>query len=339
MKRVLLIFMLIAGLVACSPDPQPMIPTVMASPVPLQAFQSTPIPRIVEIFPTDTSTATPEASLTLTPSSTPIPPTVTVVPVDFAQPAQVSVATLDPSLSAQLGQLLHRDDVTIIGYSAQRRPIPLVTLGQGEHQLLLVGGIHGGWEMNTITLMLELIAYFDADSSRIPDPIQLAIVPVLNPDGLIYGRTPQGRLNARAVDLNRNWSCEWSAEAYWRDERVNAGDAPLSEPETQALAMYVQAQRPASALFYHSAANGIFAGNCQTDHGSQALAETYGRAAGYSYQATFSAYPVTGTAVGWLDGLGIPAADVELQGRDTPEWERNLSGLQAVLIWLSQRES
>ena len=68
--------------------------------------------------------------------------------------------------------------------------------------------------------MNELIDYI---APRRPQDIwaglALMIIPVANPDGLAYGGL-RGRSNADGVDLNRNWSCEWSREAYWRQDRA-----------------------------------------------------------------------------------------------------------------------
>ncbi|MBZ0298364.1 MAG: peptidase M14, partial [Anaerolineae bacterium] len=114
-----------------------------------------------------------------------------------------------------------------------------------------------------------------------------------------------------------------------------AGDAPFSEPETRALSAFIQNLRPATVLFYHSAADGIFAGECNGDHGSAQMSEILGQATGYHYGAVFSAYPVTGTASSWVDSLGIPSADVELLTQTDPEFERNLAGVLALQRWLA----
>lgn len=80
---------------------------------------------------------------------------------------------------------------------------------------------------------------------------------MLNPDGLVRGRTAEGRFNGNQVDLNRNWGCDWSATAYWQQRTVDPGERPFSEPETAALSVFMQSTRPVAALFYHAAANGI----------------------------------------------------------------------------------
>lgn len=224
-----------------------------------------------------------------------------------------------------------------IGYSVEGRPIVAYRLGAGERILLLVGGIHGGWEANTVALVEALVEHFTTHPDDILTGISIALIPVANPDGLARGPTQAGRFNANGVDLNRNWGCGWSAEARWRAQQVDPGVRAFSEPETQALAAFIRALQPAAALFYHSAADGIFAGTCPSAvrvGDSAALAAVLGEAAGYSYGEAFTAYPVTGTAASWTHGQGIAAADVELSSRDDPEFERNLRGLLAVQRWL-----
>lgn len=226
-------------------------------------------------------------------------------------------------------------DTILVGYSVEGRAIIARQLGSGERVLLLVGGIHGGWEGNTVTLINELISHFEANPADILPGLSLVLIPAANPDGLIRGREEDGRFNANGVDLNRNWGCKWSENARWRDQAVDPGEHPFSEPETQALAALVRRLRPATALFYHSAAGGVFAGSCEGDHGSMLMSQILGQAAGYTYGQAFTAYPVTGTAASWVDGQGIPSADVELQSWTESEFERNLRGIMAVQCWLT----
>lgn len=218
----------------------------------------------------------------------------------------------------------------IIGHSVQGRSIMARRFGDGEKVVLLVGGTHGGWEANTVALIDKLIAHFEQNPDDVLSGVSLILIPTLNPDGMIYGMEAAGRFNANGVDLNRNWGCGWQSEAYWRDQRVSAGERPFSEPETQALSDYILMLEPSAVLFYHSMAGGVFAGECYGDHGSAALAAVVGEAAGYSYGQAFSAYPVTGTAPSWVDGQGIPAVDIELETREDSEFEANLRGVMAV---------
>ena len=115
---------------------------------------------------------------------------------------------------------------------------------------------------------------------------------------------------------------------------VSAGGAPFSEPETLALASLIRDVRPQAVLFYHSAANGVYAGDCGGNGNSATLGQVLGVATGYNFGEAFSAYPVTGTAPSWVDSLGIASADVELATANDTEFERNVHGLTAVQCWL-----
>ncbi|MDZ4768804.1 MAG: M14 family metallopeptidase [Chloroflexota bacterium] len=278
------------------------------------AMATAPAPRSVTL-PTDA----PTALMSSADRSTPLSSDALIAPIDLI--------TSTGDTSGIVGET--------VGVSHEGRAIDVYRFGTGARVLLLVGGMHGGYEANTVILMRRLIAHFQTTTDAVPGDAALWIIPVANPDGLAYGGGERGRFNGRGVDLNRNWGCDWSRDAVWRQTQVNPGIASFSEPETQAIADFILAHRPAAALFYHSAANGVFPGNCGGDHGSAGMAALYAVSADYACCAAFSAYPVTGTAATWADGQGIPAADVELTTRDSPEFERNLRGVLALLAWAS----
>jgi hypothetical protein len=287
------------------------------------------------------------------------PPTITPTPLEDPFAVNVTAlfeppnATLDPALLTQIAPpaAFLPSHTTLIGRSAgglgilaRRIDSPATAAGQPARLLLLAGGMHGGWEANTVQLINELITYFAENPLAIPAGIALLLIPVVNPDGLPYGREAQGRFNASGVDLNRNWGCGWQDEAFWRELPVNPGAYPFSETETTALADYIQQVRPQVTLFYHSAAGGVYAGSCPQSlageggaAASAAMSEVYGRAANYRFGEAFDAYPVTGTAAGWAAGLGIAAADVELQTWTQSEFERNLTALRAVMAWMLEQ--
>jgi hypothetical protein len=234
----------------------------------------------------------------------------------------------------------------IIGYSTNDRPIESYRFGFGTQTIILVGGIHGGYEWNTILLAYEMIDYFQAHPEEIPRTVTLYIIPSANPDGQFIvtgsgGRFPPedvilhtlpGRFNANGVDLNRNWDCEWQAEAFWQGNTVNAGEEPFSEPETQVLRRFFLRQRPAVVLFWHSKANGVYAGGCPDPFPlSLEVATIYGEAAGYPVYADFTAYPVTGDASDWLALQEIPSFSVELKTRTGLDWSESLAGVRALL--------
>lgn len=247
-------------------------------------------------------------------------------------PASAQLPAAQPTLSPAPAA-----GVRTLGSSVEGRAITARRFGSGPRALVFAGGMHGGWEANTVALVQQLIAHFEAEPGALRPGLSLYFIPVVNPDGLPHGRTPTGRFNARGVDLNRNWGCDWSPVAYWRSQRVSAGPAAFSEPETLALASFLREVQPVAAVFYHSAAQGVFAGDCTAaagvDADSEAMAAVYGEAAGYRTGAPFTAYPVNGTAANWADGQGIASADVELTSHDDTEFERNLAAVLALQDW------
>jgi hypothetical protein len=280
-----------------------------------------------------------------------VPATNTQSPTLSSQPTTIGTTptaySLEPTANSQQPTALASPPSTLspqpsaldftFGTSVEGRELRGVRIGTGARILMMVAAVHGGFETNTSALIEQLIAHFrDHPSDLLPD-VSLILIPSLNPDGVSRGRVLEGRFNANGVDLNRNWGCGWEPVAYFRDQIVGAGDAPFSEPETAALSVLIQSVQPSAVLFYHAAADGVFAGDCGGDAGSAALSEAYGRAAEYGYEAGFSRYPVTGTGPAWVNSIGIPSADVELASATDPEFDRNLRGVMAVQWWLVSR--
>lgn len=253
--------------------------------------------------------------------------------------------TRSPSLSAS------RAISTVIGYSTGSRPIVAYHFGNGPHRVALVGGIHGGSEWNSVLLAYRAIDYFTKYPSAIPSALTVQIIPAANPDGLytvtgkegrftaadVQAPTGIGRVNQNGVDLNRNWDCDWAATAWWGSSEISGGTAPFSEVETQALRNFFIKQPPIrAAIFWHSAAPGVFAGGCTGTYvAAEHLAEIYANEAKYPYGDGFTSYPITGDATNWLSLQHIPAIVVELATRDQTEWTQNLAGMQAVLTYLA----
>lgn len=237
----------------------------------------------------------------------------------------------------------------IIGSSVEGRTIKAYVYGNGPKEIIFVGGIHGGYEWNTVLLAHRFIDYFDDDLTRIPDNVTVTIIPSLNPDGLYKitktegifdpNKTPSveetapGRFNANEVDLNRNFDCKWKPESTWRGNPVSAGSAAFSEPEAKTLRDIVLKKKPEAVVFWHSQGNSVYASECEEGILPETLSimNTYAKASGYKAVETFDAYPVTGDAEGWLASIGIPAITVELETHETLEWDRNLLGVKALL--------
>jgi hypothetical protein len=242
-------------------------------------------------------------------------------------------------------QTQHRE----IGKSVEGRTIEAYTYGTGATHVLFVGGIHGGYEWNSVLLAYQFMDYFEANPAAVPKNISVTIVPNANPDGVfaVIGKNGRftladvpktedqsaGRFNANEVDLNRNFDCKWQPKSTWRSKTVSAGTEAFSEPEARAVRDLVLAEKPATVVFWHSQANAVYASECESGILPETLEvmNTYAEAANYPAVETFDSYAVTGDAEGWLASINIPAITVEMTTHESVEWDKNLAGVQALL--------
>ena len=237
----------------------------------------------------------------------------------------------------------------VIGTSVEGRKIESYTYGSGGKHLVFAGGMHGGYEWNSVLLPYMFMDYLESNPEVIPRSLTVTVIPSLNPDGVFkvtgkVGRfeiadvsTDQsilesGRMNANGVDLNRNFDCKWKPEATWRSKTVSAGTAAFSEPEAKALRNFVAENNPDALIFWHSQANAVYASECKEGilPATLDIMNAYAGASGYRPLKSFDAYEVTGDSEGWLASIGIPAITVELKTHETVEWERNLAGIKAL---------
>lgn len=240
--------------------------------------------------------------------------------------------------------------MSVLGKSAGGRDIPMYQFGNGDTEILFVGGIHGGYEWNTALLAYETIDYLEANPDIIPVNVKVTVIPVLNPDGLsktigtselssltqnppATENTVSGRFNGNNVDLNRNFDCDWNSVGKWQDKTVSGGSEVFSEPESQAIKMYIENEKPTAVVVWYSSANGVFSSNCHNG----VLAETkkltniYANASGYPAYEEFNFYEITGDMVNWLAKKGIPAISVLLSDHNNTEWDKNKKGIEAIL--------
>ena len=124
-------------------------------------------------------------------------------------------------------------------------------------RVLVLGGIHGD-EMSSSSLVFHWIALAQTPPADTPVPISWRFIPTLNPDGM-FAR-PARRVNARGVDLNRNFPTpNWARDArhYWeertrRDPRRWPGTHPLSEPESRFLLEQIDSFKPNLIVSVHA---------------------------------------------------------------------------------------
>lgn len=240
-----------------------------------------------------------------------------------------------------------------IGTSVEGRDIIAYTYGTAEgadaRHVTFVGGIHGGYEWNSVVLAYQFMDYLSANPTAIPANVNVTVIPNANPDGTyrVIGKEGRfsaldipagvdqsvGRFNANEVDLNRNFDCKWKPESTWKGKVVSAGTAAFSEPEAMAIRDFVLKYSPDAMIFWHSQSNAVYASECENGilPETRAIMNTYSVAAGYPAVDVFDAYPISGDAEGWLASIGIPAITVELSTHETIEWDKNKAGADAIL--------
>ncbi len=238
----------------------------------------------------------------------------------------------------------------VIGKSAGGNDIMAYHYGTGDTELLFVGGIHGGYEWNTVLVAYQLMDYLKANPELVPENVKVTVIPVLNPDGLktTVGTTSRfsvsdvpssqdklvaGRFNGNNVDLNRNFECDWQAVGKWQNRDVSGGTAAFSEPESMALKNYVDGNKPTAVVAWYSSAGGVFASSCHNgvSTGTAALTDLFAKASGYKAYQEFDFYEITGDMVNWFAKNNVPAISVLLTNHTDTEWSKNRAGIDAML--------
>ncbi|AKM84371.1 TPA: hypothetical protein DCZ46_03420 [Candidatus Campbellbacteria bacterium] len=277
----------------------------------------------------------------------------TVISIDNKNENNDNIAT---STDDDTSTLTDQNEVeSILGKSYGGRDIPVYQFGNGDTKILFVGGVHGGYAWNTSLLAQEMISYLKESPEIIPKNVTVTIVPILNPDGLdkiikqpslssLSNNPPQlantieGRFNGNNVDLNRNFDCDWKANATWQNRTVSGGDEVFSEPESQAIKNYIERENPTAVVVWYSAAGGVFSSSCHNGilEETRKLTNTYGKASGYPTYDEFVSYEVTGDMVNWLAKEGIPAISVLLTNHNDIEWTKNKAGIEAILNYYAE---
>jgi N-acetylmuramoyl-L-alanine amidase len=183
----------------------------------------------------------------------------------------------------------------VVGHSAQGRPIraDLVGSPRARVKMMVVGSVHGNEPAGTAVV---------SRLRRATPPRGTAywLVNDANPDGSTAGT----RQNANGVDLNRNFAFGWRP----LDGVYESGRAALSEPESQAMAAFIERERPRVTIWYHQALNIVVNGG-----GDGGLERLYSRRSGLPRRAL---EPLPGTAISWQNDRfqGDTAFVVELPG-------------------------
>jgi murein peptide amidase A len=204
--------------------------------------------------------------------------------------------------------------------------------GEGPIAGLLTAAQHGE-EADTALLARRLLERVPGNETR------WAVVPVLNPDGLLNGT----RQNAAGVDLNRNFPAStWLPDrsrtyppGIARELRVSphrtnmssTGTHAGSEPETRAQMALVERLRPGLVVDLHSPLELILVrGDAPTD-----VTASLASAAGLPIERDLDS-PCPGAFDDWLTEQRVPALVYEIEQGGLPELcSRHLPGLAALL--------
>lgn len=275
--------------------------------------------------------------------------------VDVTQGQDVVTDTTQPQDGKQTSEAQDTEQdaggESVIGKSVEGREITAYHYGDGDTEILFVGGIHGGYSWNTALVAYETMDYLEANPDAIPGNVKVTVIPVLNPDGLnkvvgTAGRFAKtdvsssqdvkisGRFNANNVDLNRNFDCDWQSIGTWQDTTVSGGSKAFSEPESLALRNYVKTRNPDAVVVWYSAVGGVFASSCRDGilPKTNTITNIYAEASGYQAYESFDFYEITGDMVNWLAKNNIPAISVLLSTHEDVEWDKNRAGIEALLL-------
>jgi predicted deacylase len=282
--------------------------------------QPVPQPQVLELATAETPSPTSLPGIHYLPSVTPNPfttPIVVYTPTPFVLPSGPRPI--------------------IIGYSVSGRPLEVYRFGQGERQVMVAAGIHGGYEWNTIALADELITYVNEHPEIVPSDVTLFILRDINPDGDARAHTVDGRVNDHGVDLNRNfpenWQPEWDRDGCWDYTPTTGGSGPGSEPETRAVMNFLASHRVQALISYHSAALGVFPGGEPWENDSIAFAKALSKVTYYPFPPIDTGCYYTGTLADYAVSLGSVAVDMELRDHRDTDFSLNLKALKVLLNW------
>ncbi len=167
------------------------------------------------------------------------------------------LATRLPGLSVaacQASKLQPSGVLSNNGFPLLIRYLPAAASTVKPLRVLLLGGIHGD-ELTASAVVFKWLLRAQIPAAQ---AFLWEVVPVANPDGLLAQRPT--RVNARGVDLNRNFPTPgWQQEAprYWArvtgsDPRRFPGNGPLSEPETRWVSNEIDRFRPDVIVSVHA---------------------------------------------------------------------------------------
>lgn len=206
-----------------------------------------------------------------------------------------------------------------IGSSVLGRPIDRIVIGNGSLNVLFLASIHGNEAAGT-PLLNRLVRRLKT-TPELLDGRRIVVLPMVNPDGVAANQ----RLNARDIDLNRNFPAEN------RKNTKRFGLEALSEPEAVAIFRTIEAFPPSHVVTLHEPLNCV-----DFDGPAHDLAEAMSAVCPLPVDKLGSRPGSLGSYAGVT--LGIPTITFELpkNGRDLNDdqlWALYGNALLAAVAW------
>lgn len=190
----------------------------------------------------------------------------------FAQPKlPASAAKTIPELCSQLKSSLaamkwkiepcKEVDWKSLGTSVRGTPLVYAEYGEANapNTTLVLTMVHGD-EVTPLYLGIQ-IAHWVRENIATLGNTRVVVAPLVNPDG--FFSQPRTRVNARGVDVNRNFKTQdWEGRAlklwksnFHKNPRRFPGNTPNSEPETMFQVALLEKFKPQKILSVHAPLN------------------------------------------------------------------------------------
>lgn len=269
------------------------------------------------------ATLTPKAAPVLESTADLVPIEPLVAPDEPASVIEVVSAVARESLRP--GNLLPAfgPQTQQLGKSVLGLPIVGHYFGSTGSKTLIFAAIHGD-EANTAFVANQLVEHL-AKNPEAYYGRRVAVLPVVNPDGLARGT----RTNAREIDLNRNFPAK--NFAVGKKGRYYGGEEPASEPEAQLLIQLIDDWKPDRIITLHSIQRGKHGNNF--DGPAERLAETMSFHNQYAVLKSIG-YPTPGSFGSWAGvdrKLPTITLEVPTDANGPTAWRENREALLAVI--------
>ena len=225
-----------------------------------------------------------------------------------------------------------RCEAFVFGTSESGRDLVCHTIGSADApcSILLTFAVHGfeGARDHDGEVLVEIAQNLIDHYSTHPESLSgyaLHIIPCVNPDGLLDGTGEEtvGRLNAKGIDINRDFPERWTRKTIAKNR---TGDAPFATAEARAVRDLTGKLKPTYAVDVHGWINGVY--------GDKALCRAFHEAFGFPIRV----FSDGGMLAQWMDTVTEGAVMVELPhrpGRENYAADQTEKMIEALDTWMA----